>query len=56
MARIVHLSSLHTRYDTRIFVKMCVTLASHDYDVTYVVADGSGSEVSDGVRIDDVTS
>ena len=54
MARIVHLSSLHTRYDTRIFVKMCVTLASHDYDVTYVVADGSGSEVRDGVRIDDV--
>jgi glycosyltransferase involved in cell wall biosynthesis len=52
--RIVHLSSAHTRDDTRIFVKQCRSLASQGHDVTLVVADDKGDEYKDGVRIVDV--
>ena len=52
--RIVHLSSVHSRSDTRIFIKQCRSLAAHGYDVTLVVADGKGDEYKDGVRIMDV--
>lgn len=52
--RIVHLTSVHARNDTRIFVKQCRTLAAHGYDVTLVVADGKGPERKDGVTIADV--
>ena len=51
---IVHITSAHPRYDTRIFVKMCMTLASHRYAVTLIVADGLGDEVKNGVSIIDV--
>ncbi|QOY96187.1 glycosyltransferase [Massilia sp. UMI-21] len=54
MARIVHLSSAHPRFDTRIFVKQCRSLASHGHDVALVVADGLGDGCHDGVRIVDV--
>jgi glycosyltransferase involved in cell wall biosynthesis len=53
MPRIVHLTSAHPRYDTRIFVKQCRTLASHGHEVILVVADGLGDELRDGVRIVD---
>lgn len=53
MKHIVHLTSAHPRYDTRIFVKECCSLAAR-YDVTLVVADGEGDEVSAGVHIVDV--
>lgn len=56
MKKVVHFSSVHGRYDIRVFLKECVTLASNGYDVTYVVADGLGDEVKDGVRILDVGS
>lgn len=52
--RIVHLSSVHSRSDTRIFIKQCRSLAANGYDVTLVVADGKGDEHKDGVRIMDV--
>jgi len=52
--RIVHLTSAHPRYDTRIFYKMCVSLVNYGYDVSLVVAEGKGSEVKDGVSIEDV--
>jgi glycosyltransferase involved in cell wall biosynthesis len=52
--RIVHLSSAHTRDDTRIFVKQCRSLASRGYDVILVVADDKGDDYKDGVRIVDV--
>lgn len=52
--KIAHLTSAHPRYDTRIFVKMCRSLATcKDYDVSLVVADGMGDEVKDGVNIID---
>lgn len=54
MARIVHLSSAHPRFDTRIFVKQCRSLASHGHEVSLVVADGLGDACRDGIRIVDV--
>jgi glycosyltransferase involved in cell wall biosynthesis len=54
--RIVHLSSVHSRNDTRIFLKQCRSLALQGYDVTLVVADDKGDEVKDGVKILDVGS
>ena len=51
---IAHLTSVHTRYDTRIFLKECTSLASHGYAVNLVVADGKGEEVRNGLAIHDV--
>jgi glycosyltransferase involved in cell wall biosynthesis len=51
---IAHLSSAHARYDTRIFIKMCSSLAAHNYKVSLVVADGLGAENKNGVNIVDV--
>lgn len=52
--RICHLTSVHSRFDTRIFLKECRSLANAGYQVSLVVADGKGDELRDGVRIDDV--
>jgi glycosyltransferase involved in cell wall biosynthesis len=54
MANIVHLTSAHPRYDTRIFIKQCRSLNERGHDVTLVVADGLGDETIDGVCIVDV--
>ena len=51
---IAHLTSVHVRYDTRIFLKECVSLASAGYQVSLVVADGRGDEQKKGVAIHDV--
>lgn len=51
--QIVHLTSVHQRYDTRIFVKECKSLTGA-YGVTLVVADGKGNEVNNGVNIIDI--
>ena len=52
--KIAHLTSAHPRYDTRIFIKMCTSLAKHGYDVSLIVADGLGNEIKDNVAIFDV--
>ena len=54
MIKVCHLTSAHTRYDTRIFLKECQSLVSHNFDVSLVVADSLGNEVKDGVGIYDV--
>ena len=54
--KITHLTSAHPRYDTRIFLKECTTLANHGYSVSLVVADGKGDEVKNGVAIHDAGS
>ncbi len=46
-----HLTSAHPRYDTRIFLKQCRSLAANGYAVSLVVADGRGDEEKNGVRI-----
>lgn len=51
--KITHLTSVHPRYDTRIFVKECQSLAAYGYDVSLIVADGKGDE-SGNVSIYDV--
>jgi glycosyltransferase involved in cell wall biosynthesis len=52
--KVTHLTSAHPRYDTRIFIKMCSSLAAHNFDVSLIVADGKGNEVKNGVSILDV--
>lgn len=48
--RIVHLTSVHSAFDVRIFQKECRSLANAGFHVTIVVPH-SKDEVSDGVRI-----
>lgn len=54
MIKIVHLTSVHARYDNRILIKQCVSLNNAGYNVSLVVADGKGSEIFSGVTIIDV--
>lgn len=55
LTKITHLTSAHSRYDTRIFIKMCTSLAKiDDYQVDLVVADGKGNEIKNNVNIVDV--
>ena len=53
--KITHLTSAHPRYDTRIFIKECSSLAKiENYEVSLIVADGKGDEVKNGIHIYDV--
>lgn len=52
-SRVAHLTSAHPRYDTRIFLKQCRSLAAAGYETYLIVADGEGDGVRDGVRIRD---
>ena len=52
--RICHMTSVHKRYDTRIFQHECRSLAAYGYDVCLIVADGLGDEEKNGVKIYDV--
>lgn len=52
--RVVHLTSAHQRYDIRIFIKECQSLADNGYQVSLVVADGKGDEEKNGISIYDV--
>lgn len=51
--RVAHLTSAHPRFDTRIFVKQCCSLAK-SYETYLIVADGNGNEVKEQVKILDV--
>ena len=48
---IVHLTSAHSRHDTRIFHKMCTSLWKHGRSATLIVADGMGDEVFSAITI-----
>lgn len=52
--KIAHLTSAHPRYDTRIFLKECTSLAAHGYITSLIVADGKGDEQKNNVAIYDV--
>jgi len=51
--KVCHVSTVHSRNDTRIFLKECRSLAAAGHEVIYLVADGKGDETRDGVRIVD---
>jgi glycosyltransferase involved in cell wall biosynthesis len=52
--KICHLTSVHSRYDDRIFLKECKTLSNAGFDTSLIVADGKGNEVIDEIKIYDV--
>ena len=52
--KVAHLTSVHPRYDTRIFLKECTSLANNGFSVSLVVADGKGDEQKNNVAIYDV--
>ncbi len=53
--KITHLTSAHTRYDIRIFIKMCTSLAKNkNYNVSLIVADGKSNEFKNDVNIIDI--
>lgn len=49
--KICHLTSVHSRYDIRIFKKECVSTAKAGFDISLIVADGQKNEVVQGVKI-----
>jgi len=54
MNRICHITSVHKRYDTRIFLKECKSLKNNGFNVNLIVADGKGDEIVQGINIFDV--
>lgn len=54
MFKVIHLSSVHNRYDNRILSKLCSSLAQNGYLVKLIVANGLEDEVFNGVQIIDV--
>ena len=53
---IVHLSSVHPRFDTRIFFKECTSLANIGFAVSLIIADGNNNELKNSIQILDVGS
>jgi glycosyltransferase involved in cell wall biosynthesis len=54
--KVSHLTSVHPRTDTRIFLKECASLAKFGYSISLVVADGKGDGEKLGMSIHDVGS
>lgn len=51
MIKVCHFTSVHPRYDIRVFRKECVSLVNAGYDVTLVVNDELDNETCQGVKI-----
>jgi len=54
MMKICHVTTVHGRYDIRIFRKMLCSIAKGDYEAFLIVSDGKGDECVSGVSIQDV--
>lgn len=52
--RVCHVTTVHPRYDARIFLKEARSVAQAGYETHLVVGDGYGDEVRDGVHIHDI--
>ena len=51
MQKICHLTTVHERYDGRIFQKECVSLAKSGYEVSLLCADNKPDEINQDVSI-----
>lgn len=51
---ICHITTVHPRIDTRIFIKMCSSLARNGFSTSLIVADGKGDETIKKVKVFDV--
>ncbi len=51
--QVCHITSVHPRYDIRIFVKECKSIAE-EHNLSLIVADSKGDELKDGINIYDV--
>lgn len=51
MIQICHITTVHPRYDVRIFEKECTSLVEKGYEVTLLVNDQKEDEKKNGVRI-----
>ncbi len=49
--KVCHVTSVHLRYDVRIFHKECKSLANNGFDVTLLVNDNLQNEAIDGVKV-----
>jgi glycosyltransferase involved in cell wall biosynthesis len=49
--KVCHITSAHSRYDVRIFVKECTSLSKNGYNVMLIVNDKLPDEVKKGVNI-----
>src|SRR5690606_29093775 len=54
MKSITHITTVHPRYDTRVFIKECRSIKRRGLDVNLIVADGLGDEIKDGINILDI--
>lgn len=52
--KILHITTVHPRKDTRIFYRECKTIGEEGHDIILIVADGNGDEFSEGVQIIDI--
>lgn len=52
--KVCHLTIPHSRYDERIFLKECCSLANAGYDVTLLCADNRTPEIKNGVKIESI--
>ncbi len=51
--KVCHITSVHSRYDVRIFVKECISLENNQFNVSLIVSDGFGSEIKNDISIYD---
>lgn len=49
--KVCHVTSVHNRFDGRIFLKQCSTLAKNGYDVTLLCCDDKPNEIINNVSI-----
>ena len=51
MKKNFHLTSSHPRYDTRIFLKECISISRNGYDTCLFVSDNQDDEIINQVSI-----
>ena len=52
--KICHITTVHPRFDVRIFHKECLSLNDEFKDVSLIVADGLGETVVNQIKIYDI--